>query len=218
MVTEIPHTDPQADAAMDRAVQIAPTRRAPSLDHLRDTAAKIRKITQPEPDDRPTPYPEKRGRSPGPAGPVRYRPDDRPTPYPEIRPNTNRLAITDRPRSLPPVLPPPSAPPPAVPLPTNGPNTDYKQLRDASEAASHKSQGSAAPSHRSHRTHGSPSKYQLALIEPSKPGSPPSKYFKSSLSGRRAHAFAVPWTIGEVFAVRVARVFRCQVCVSSFAE
>ena len=177
MVTEIPHTDPAADAAMDRTVQIAPTRRTPSLDELRHTAAKIRRITAPEVDDRPTPYPEeKRGRSPGPAGPVRYRPDDRPTPYPEIRPPKNtQLAITDRPRSLPPVLPPPSAPAPAVPLPTNGPNTDYKQLRDASEA-SHKSQGSAAPSYRSHRTHGSPSKYQLALIEPSKPGSrPPSR-------------------------------------------
>ena len=153
MVTEIPHTDPAADAAMDRVVQISPTRRAPSLDDhrdgLRDTAAKIRKISQPE--------------------------DDRPTPYPEIRPAiAKRLAIADRQRSLPPALPPPSAPAPAVPLPTNGPNTDYKQLRDAaSEAASHRSQGSAAPSYRSHRTHGSPSKNQLALIEPPKPGSRP---------------------------------------------
>ena len=178
MVTEIPHTDPAADAAMDRVVQISPTRRAPSLDDhrdgLRDTAAKIRKISQPE-DDRPTPYPKDRGRSPGPAGPVRDRRDDRPTPYPEIRPAiAKRLAIADRQRSLPPALPPPSAPAPAVPLPTNGPNTDYKQLRDAaSEAASHRSQGSAAPSYRSHRTHGSPSKNQLALIEPPKPGSRP---------------------------------------------
>ena len=49
-ITEIPHTDPEEAAAMDRAVVIAPS--PPTLEihrnKLRATSAKIRRITQPE--------------------------------------------------------------------------------------------------------------------------------------------------------------------------
>ena len=137
-VAAIPETNPAADAAMDRAVQIAPARRALSVDEMKDglrgTVAKIRKITTPEdviPDDV---IRQEAGHSG--FGAERSRPTARVGPYPSARPNTDR-----REHSLPPVLPPLA---PAPVLPTNGPHKEanWTQLRDASLAR----EASAKPS------------------------------------------------------------------------
>ena len=121
IVAEIPATNPQDDAAMDRAVVIAPAKRVRSLDAMKqdiqDTAAKILKITTPEliPEDVPGP------------GTRRFVPSflqkqNRATPYPSERPRTDR--------SLPPVLPPLTPVPEHIPLPTNGPlnKENYSEL------------------------------------------------------------------------------------------
>ena len=139
MVTEIPHTDPEEDAAMDRAVVIA--RSPPPLEihreKLRATSAKIRKITEPEliPEEAIPPeaargrYEPQRSRlfAERRAGPYGGRP--------------KQAAITDKSYSehtFPPLSPSPSPPPPAAVLPTNGPHKteDYAQLREATEARS----------------------------------------------------------------------------------
>ena len=152
-VTEIPHTDPEADAAMDRAVVVAPKRRALSLedhrDALRSTAAKIRKVTAPKdviPDD--VIPPAARGRSGEPQR-SRLLAERRAGPY-TGRPRP--LAITDRVLE-PPLQPAVAPPPPAAVLPTNGEHrqADYAQLREATHARA----ASAAPSHASHASHAS---------------------------------------------------------------
>ena len=164
---------------MDRAVVVAPARRALSLedrrDGLRETAAKIRKVTTPDVIPEDVIPPQVRGRS---VESQKSRllaekiPTKRAGPY-SGRPRP--LAITDR--SLePPLQPPVAPPPPAAVLPTNEHReADYAQLREASHART----ASAAPSHASaasgyrsrSRGRGHDSEYQIV---PWKPRSAPS--------------------------------------------